>query len=152
MKSIRESLPAEFLAQMQKELGREETLRLLWPLVVGPNLAASTRLVSIRGSRVRIAVPDRTWKRELAGLEKTILDTLHRACGEEFGRAIDLVEDAGLAGCGAASEKAAASVTAAEVPRLALHLPLEGIADGELRRIFGQSAAKYFARSEGARR
>ncbi len=160
MNSLRDSLPEGLLVQMQKELGREETLRLLWPLVVGANLAASTRLVAVRQNRLRIAVPDRTWKRTLGSMETIILAAVHRICGEEVGGAIDWVEDPTLGAARAPHQKSAglsppaappASPASMDLPLdLPFDLPLGGISDAELRRMFRQSAAKYFAR--GARR
>jgi hypothetical protein len=149
---------------MQRELGREETLRRLWPMVVGAKLGASTRLVSIRASRLRIAVPDQTWKRELGGLERSILEAVHRASGEEFARSVELVEDPTLGTAsftgetGETKRKAgeAKSRAVARMPRpellsdVLVGLPLEAIQNGELRRLFEESAAKYLSRAKGA--
>jgi hypothetical protein len=152
MKSLRDSLPDGFLSQMEKHLGREEMLRLLWPLVVGPSLGASTRLVGIRGSRLRIAVPDQTWKRELSALERTVIDAIHRACGGEFVRYIDLVEDLTLAARQPTIDTARRRLPPA-IPRLNSPAPLavDDIADEGLRLAFQQSAQKYFAWQAGTR-
>ena len=161
MKSFREALPDELLARMQQELGPEETLRLLWPMVVGAELAANTRLLSIRQNRLRIAVPDQTWRRTLGAMERAILDAVHRVCGEDVGRAVDLVEDAHLAGPsggnggsrkeGKGSDRAEAGNSSAPLRAEDLsNLPLQEIHDTELQRIFRQSAQKYFARGNGA--
>jgi len=161
MKSLRDALPEGLLAQMQKELGQEETLRLLWPMVVGAELGANTKLVSIRQNRLRIAVPDQTWKRTLISMQQAVLEAVHRVCGEEVGRAIDLVEEASLSGSlagprreavprkgkdGTGKEKSALPLAAAELPEF----PLDEIRDTELRRMFCESAQKYFARREEA--
>jgi hypothetical protein len=135
------------MVQMQKQLGREEMLRLLWPVVVGPALGASTRLVSVRGSRLRIAVPDQNWKRELSALERTVLDAVHRACGEEFARSVDLVEDATLAARQPAEDAAKLRAQRGPVtsaPASGAGLPLDDIADEGLREMFRQSVEKYF--------
>jgi hypothetical protein len=161
MKSFREALPDGLLAQMQQELGQEETLRLLWPMVVGAELAANTRLLSIRQNRLRIAVPDQTWRRTLSAMERAILDAVHRVCGEEVGRAVDLVEDAHLTGPSggnggraknakgsdrAEAGKSAVALRAEDLP----NLPLQEIHDTELQQMFRQSAQKYFTRGNEA--
>ena len=147
MTSLREALPGGLLARMQQELGQEETLRLLWPMVVGANLGASTRLLSMRQNRLRIGVPDQTWGRTLGSLEQAILEAVHRVCGEEVGRSIELVEDPSLASPRPGKEKPTVPLPLAEL-RDVPDLPLGGIRDTELRRMFCQSAQKYFARKE----
>jgi hypothetical protein len=158
MKSLREALPDGFVARMQRELGSEETLRILWPMVVGAELGANTRLLSIRQNRLRIAVPDQTWKRTLLAMEQAVLEAVHRVCGKDVGRAIDLVEDASLTGlrlgkAGKGKEpgqgkagkgKSTAPLRPAGLP----DFPLDGIRDAELQRMFRQSAQKYFARRD----
>ena len=143
MQSLRDSLPEGFLAQMQKELGPEETLRLLWPLVVGANLGASTRLRGIRRNTLRVSVPDQAWKRTLGSMEQIILDAVHRMCGKEVGRAIEFVEDPSLANPSPRKQEFAIQGSPVE-------LPLDEIPDPELRRTFRQSAQKYFAHREKA--
>ena len=156
MKSLRDALPDGLLAQMQRELGQEETLRLLWPMVVGASLAASSRLLSIRQNRLRISVPDPTWKRTLISLEQAVLEAVHRVCGEEVGRAIEVVEDPNLAGPRMEKKRKEKDRTEKGKSTLALpavdlpDFPLDEIRDTGLRRMFRQSAQKYFARKEEA--
>ena len=156
MKSLRDALPDGLLAQMQQELGQEETLRLLWPMVVGAKLGANTRLLSIRQNRLRISVPDQTWRRTLLSLEQAVLEAVHRVCGEEVGRAIDLVEDPNLADpwrgrAGREKDRTGEEKSALRLPAVDLpDFPLDEISDTELQRMFRQSAQKYFARREKA--
>ena len=139
MRSLRDSLPEEFLAQMQKELGREETLRLVWPVIVGSKLGCSTQFLGIRQNTLRVAVPDRTWKNTLRSMENMILEAVHRFCGEDVGRAIEFVES---------PRPVPPSPKKKAVPRPLppSDLPLDAIADPELRQSFDLSARKYFAR------
>ena len=151
MKSLRDALPDGLLSQMQQELGQEETLRLLWPMVVGAKLGANTKLLSIRQNRLRIAVPDQTWRRTLISMEQAVLEAVHRVCGEEVGHAIDLVEDPNLALQGKGKDRTRKEKST--LPDAPVDLPdfqLDDIRDTELRRMFRQSAQKYFARREGA--
>lgn len=147
MTPFRKALPGDLLAQMQQKLGREETLRLLWPMVVGTELGARTRLVSFRQNRLRIAVPDATWKRTLWSLEHTVLEAVGQVLGEDAGRSIELVEDPALSSPRQAKEKPA-TIHPANLP----DLPLDGIRDAEIVRMFQQSAQKYFARTEEGRK
>ena len=140
MKSLRDSLPEDFLGQMQKELGREETLRLLWPVIVGSKLGGSTEFQGIRQNTLRVAVPDQTWKRTLRSMENMILEAVHRFCGEDVGRAIEFVER---------PRPVAPSPKKKSTPRPLppTPFPLDTIADPELRQMFALSARKYFARA-----
>ena len=140
MNSLRDSLPKDFLGRMQKELGREEMLRLVWPLIVGSKLAGSTQFHGIRQNTLRVAVPDQTWKRTLRSMEKLILDAVHRYCGEEVGRAIEFVESPRPV---PPSQKK----SPAPRPLPPSDLSLDAIADPELRRVFDLSARKYFYQS-----
>jgi Dna[CI] antecedent, DciA len=78
MERIREVLPAKLWNTMVRKLGREESLRLLWTSVVGPNLAAQTSLRRLRGRTLVVSVPDLHWTRSLRPLEQLILDSVSR--------------------------------------------------------------------------
>ena len=146
MQSLRDALPSGLLIQMQQKLGQEETLRLLWPMVVGPELGRNTRLLNVRQNRLRIGVPDPTWKRELRSLEQQVLEAVHQVCGDELGSSVELVEDPSLASLRPQKEESGIPPARAE----SMNLPLEGIRDTELQRMFRQSAEKYFARRKEA--
>ena len=139
MNSLRDSLPKDFLGRMQKELGREETLRLVWPMIVGSQLGYSTQFLDIRQNTLRVAVPDQTWKRTLRGMENMILEAVHRVCGDEVGRSVEFVESPQPVPP-SPREKAAPS------PLPPADLPLDAIADPQLRQMFDRYARKYFAR------
>lgn len=140
MNSFRDLLPQTFLVQMQKELGRDEALRLLWPLIVGSKLGGSTEFRGIRQNTLRVAVPDRTWKITLRSMENMILQAVHRFCGEEVGRAIEFVENPSPANSPPKKKVSARPLPPAD-------LPLDAIADPGLRQIFDRSARKYFHQS-----
>ena len=134
---------------MEKELGRDEALRLLWPVIVGSKLASNTRFQGIRHHVLLIAVPDWTWKKNLAPFEKMILEAFCRFCGPEAARTVNFIEDPRL-------------VNARPLPRterlppaqgsVSVDLPLEAIRDPELRESFARSAQKYLGRQEGRSR
>ena len=130
---------------MEKELGREESLRLLWPVIVGSKLGSNTRFQALRHRVLVIAVPDRTWKNNLEPLEKMILDAVCRFCGEEAARMVEFVEDRRLEN--ARPVPRAKRLQPAEVT-VSLDFPLEAIRDPELRESFARSARKYLGRQE----
>ena len=149
MKSLRDSLPDDFLTQMQKELGREEALRLLWPVIVGSKLGSSTQLRSVRQNTLRVAVPDRNWKKTLRSMEKMILEAVHRFCGEEIAQAVEIVEEPRMAN---PQHHTPLKRKTTRRPLSPADLPddchLEAITDLELREMFRRSAQKYFSRKE----
>lgn len=154
MKSLRDSLPEDFLGRMQKELGREETLRLLWPLIVGSKLGANTALQGIRQNTLRVSVPDQTWKKTLGSLEGMILEAVHRYCGEDVGSAIEFVEakrnmDVVSRSVTPQPKKGTPPRPLASADLPLDDFPLDAIPDPELREMFGRSAQKYFARQRG---
>jgi predicted nucleic acid-binding Zn ribbon protein len=50
-----------------------EVLRKLWPSLVGHGLAAATSVTAIQGTRVIVNVPDRVWRKQLAGMKRQLL-------------------------------------------------------------------------------
>jgi predicted nucleic acid-binding Zn ribbon protein len=48
-------------------------LQALWPRLVGDSLAGATSVVGIRGSRILVKVPDRTWEKQLRSIRGRIL-------------------------------------------------------------------------------
>ena len=144
MKSIRESLPANFLKNIEREAGREESLRLLWPVVVGRQLADNTRLKGVRGGRLILGVPDRSWRASLESLEKMILDAVNRFLGEQVFHSIEFFEDPRLALPPQAHRRRRSQPARLPLP---VDLPAaETVADDSLRKLILQSASKYFAR------
>ena len=153
MNSLRELLPNDLLDRMREELGREEMLRLVWPLIVGWELGSSTQLRSVRQNTLLVAVPDRTWKKTLSAMEKMMLEAVHRFCGEEVARTIEFVEEPRMAAPRPNTpRRRTATPRPLAPPALPGDLPDEGplaaIADPELREMFRRSAQKYFAWQE----
>ena len=146
MNSLRDLLPNDLLDRMREELGREEMLRLAWPLIVGSELGSSTQLRSIRQNTLLVAVPDRTWKKTLSSMEKMMLEAVHRFCGEEIARTIEFVEEPRMVTPRANTpQKRTVAPRPLAPPDLPDDCHLEAIADPELREMFRRSAQKYFA-------
>jgi hypothetical protein len=160
MESLRESLAADFLKRIEKELGRENTLRLLWAHVVGPRLAGNTQLKAIHGSTLIVSVPDRSWLNSLVPLEKLILDAVNRLGGERNYDCIEFLEEPRMLPTRKANRAEAGnrasrdpSGRGEEEPRKAqeygstpVEIRTETIADENLRRLFLESARKYFSK------
>ena len=150
MKSFRECLPVDFLRRMERELGREESLRLLWPVVVGQPLAGNTQLKSVRGGMLIVSVPDRTWRGSLGSMEKMILAAVNRFWGEEVCRSIEFREDPRLP-VPLQEPRPGRPRTPREL--LPADLPAaKAITDDELRERILESIRKYFSWQEGIRR
>lgn len=52
-------------------------LQAFWPKLVGNPLAESTSVVEVRGSRIIVRVPDRTWKQQLISLRGWMLNKVN---------------------------------------------------------------------------
>ncbi len=152
MKSFRESLSANFLKNIEREVGREESLRLLWPIVVGRRLADNTRLQGIQNGRLILAVPDRSWRASLGSvdIEKMILDAVNSFLGEPVCHSIEFFEDPRLVPPPQAHRRRRPQPARLPPP---VDLPAaETVADASLRKLILQSASKYFARQKEIRR
>ena len=93
MEPMRVSLAAGLWQRIEKELGRETMLRLLWPHLVGAQLAANTRLMAIRGATLVIAAPDRAWIKTLDSFRQMILNVVNRLPGGSSYDSVEFVED-----------------------------------------------------------
>jgi hypothetical protein len=147
---LRDCLPERLQQRIQKELGRDESLRLLWPALVGRQLANNTRPTGLRNGTLVIIVADRTWERSLGGIEAMIRDAVNRFYGEQACRAIEFrpadVKEGGRMRTLPVSPAPAGIRKGSGLPLL--NLPVEAIADAGLRDKFLHSARKYFAWQE----
>ena len=50
-----------------------QVLQQLWPALVGPQLAGSTTIVAVQGSRVVVNVPDQIWRKQLVRMRRDLL-------------------------------------------------------------------------------
>jgi Dna[CI] antecedent DciA-like protein len=140
MESLRGTLGAGLLQRIEKELGQEATLQLLWPHMVGARLAANTRLKAVRGCALIVAVPDRGWRRSLGSLDGMILEAVNRWAGVRNFNAVELVEDPQMP----LPAKTARPAPRRRLPELDFDITM--ISDPALRDAFASSAKKYFAR------
>lgn len=152
MESLRSPLAAGFLKRIEKELGEEVTLGLLWPQVVGSGLARNTQLKAIRRGTLIVGVPDREWLKSLgslAALDRMILDAVSRL---GTGRTYDAVEFIVEPSMAVAREVANTRPKPSRVENAARKteraLDTTMIEDESLRARFEASARKYFAHKQ----
>jgi len=148
MDSFRASLPPGFLDDMLRSLGRERSLRLLWPLMAGPQLAAHCAPRGIRGRTLLLAVPDRTWGLSLRSFEPMLLEAVNRFLGADVVQSVEYSEDPTLALPGYEPPRTRRKVSWEQAAR---DFHAEGIADASVRGRFLESARKYFAWQEERR-
>ena len=145
MRPIMESLPENLWKTMLKRLGREETLRLLWTTVVGPQLAFQTGLRHLRGRTLVVSVPDPQWSRALHPLEKMILDAVNRFPDSWRADSIEFVVEPAPIGYAVASGRGG-TVAAGKRGVVAAGR----VGDETLLDSFVESEHKYFSRRAGA--
>ncbi|MCZ6485630.1 MAG: DUF721 domain-containing protein [Acidobacteria bacterium] len=77
-----ETLGSVFSDLLRRIASDEETalifLNELWPQIVGKELAFRSCPVALRDKRLRIAVPSKTWKKELMELHPMMIDAVNK--------------------------------------------------------------------------
>ena len=58
-----------------------ELLQKLWPSLVGDQLAAATRIISIHGATVKLEVPDAAWRNQLSRMKGKLLHRINELWG-----------------------------------------------------------------------
>jgi hypothetical protein len=95
MQSVRDALPRKLWKAMEKDLGRDEALRLLWPVIVGRPLAAQTVLQRVvadgRGGTLLVSVPDGECRGPIASLGEMILERVNSFWGRTIAERIEFV-------------------------------------------------------------
>ena len=146
MQAVRDFLPERLRRNMEKALGKQETLRLMWPNIVGGRLASSVQLTQVRGGTLIVSVPDRVWQGSLQELEHLILDAVNRSGHNIHCNAVRFTVAAPSAAMAAGENQAAATPHARAGAGSIPTLPEPATGDSSTREIFARSAAKYFAR------
>ncbi len=77
-----ENLGSVFSDLLRRIASDEETalifLNELWPQIVGKDLAFRSRPLALRNKRLRIAVPSKTWKKELMELHPMMIHAVNK--------------------------------------------------------------------------
>lgn len=81
MKNVREILPDVYRQGADKNSSGQDLALAYWPVVVGETIAERTRPVVLIGKRLVVDVESLAWRRQLAGLSRTIASKLNRAIG-----------------------------------------------------------------------
>lgn len=139
------------MKRIEKELGREATLRLLWPYLVGSQLAANTELKAIRGAMLVVGVPDRGWLNSLQSLKEMILQAVNRV-GSGTYDAIELIEQPHVAALPQMTRPMSPATRRARTASSYASFDASAIADEQLRKMFAESAGKYLAMQSQGRK
>jgi Dna[CI] antecedent DciA-like protein len=155
MLPVRDFLPGEIWKGMQRKLGREEALRLLWPAVVGPKLAAQMQFGRMRGEVLSVSVPDTEVLRGLQPMGRMILEAVNRFRGQSPATSIEFAvasRPSGVPSIPAAPlalarpPKTTARLGQIPAQTISRDIAAGAIADTGLRDLFIRSAQKYFSR------
>lgn len=113
----------------------EQVAAALWKEIVGEHLARRTRPVKISRSKLVVLVPSRAWKRQLGALRGEIVSRLNQVLGTGIAR-VEFRIDSTV-------EQAPRKPPPAPPKRTLtpVDLPLQGIADEELRARIQAAAA-----------
>ncbi|MCY3756595.1 MAG: DUF721 domain-containing protein [Acidobacteria bacterium] len=113
----------------------EQVAAALWNEIVGEHLARRTRPVEISRTRLVVLVPSSSWKRQLRALRGEIASRLNQALGTHITRVAFRIDSA--------VEQAPRTPPPSSPGRTSIpvDLPLEGIADMELRASIQAAAA-----------
>ena len=75
---IRGRLATLGIARKVKEAG----VTVSWPELVGPEIAAHTRVIKLDAGRLFVAVDEPTWRQELTYQKQTIREKINTSLGE----------------------------------------------------------------------
>ena len=122
-------------------------LREVWPVVVGPELAARTEVLGLEGDTLRVRVQGPTWQRALHRLQRDLLIRLRRVTGRLAPRRLGYLQ-------GAVADVRPPEPVATPDPPVpeAVAEAARVIPDPEIRGRFERSAAAYVARFARAER
>lgn len=135
MKPLASLLPDLFRQYAADGHWPEPVAAALWNEIVGEHLARRTRPVEISRSRLVVLVPSSSWKRQLRALREEIVSRLNQALGTNISRVVFRIDST--------VEQAPPTPSPAPPRRTAtpLDLPLQGVADQELRARIQAAAA-----------
>ncbi len=135
MKPLTSLLPDLFRRYAADGHWPEQAAAALWNEIVGEHLARRTRPVEISRSRLVVLVPSSSWKRQLRALRGEIASRLNQALGTDISRVAFRID--------ATVEQAPPTPPPPPPKRTStpVNLPLQGIADRELRARIQAAAA-----------
>ena len=137
MKPLAGLLPDLFRQYAAQGPGPEQVAAALWNEIVGEHLARRTRPVKISRSTLVVLVPSRTWKRQLSSLRSEMVRRLNQVLGIEVKR-VEFRIDSTVE---QAPPEPAPAPPRPKRPSTPVDLPLQGIADEELRARIQAAAA-----------
>jgi hypothetical protein len=120
-------------------------LRAVWPHAVGSELARRTRVLELRGSTLRVAVPDAAWRKVLHGMQATLRSKLRARVGALAPTRLAF-QELPCDDPADARGRPASPIGPSEAPLGEALLAASAIADEEIRARFLHSAARALAR------
>jgi hypothetical protein len=81
---------SKILSQALRQTPADEAPVLVWPLACGATVAERTKALSFADGVLRVEVPDRAWREQLAELASRYLPVLNQYCTSRV-RAIEFV-------------------------------------------------------------
>lgn len=135
MKPLASLLPDLFRQYAADGQWREQAAAALWNEIVGEHLSRRTRPVEISRSKLVVLVPSSSWKRQLRALRGEIVSRLNQVLGTDIARVAFRIDPT--------VEQAPRTPPPASPKRTStpVDLPLQGIADKELRARIQAAAA-----------
>ena len=113
----------------------EQVAAALWKDIVGEHLARRTRPVEISRSRLVVLVPSSSWKRQLSALRGEMVSRLNQALGTGITRVVFRIDSR------VEQEPPTPPSAPPKKTSTPVDLPLQGIADKELRARIQAAAA-----------
>lgn len=154
MEALFRALPALLEALPDNEIVREAVVFAAWRKIAGEQLGAHTYPVGFGENRLTVAVPDRSWKKNLASLSSQMIFKINALLGSAVVTYIEFVIDADkLEGIREQTPRAAQNIyesendSFAEIPPELLR-SANVISDEKLRREFLRAAGNCLARKE----
>ncbi len=150
MKALHQLFPDLLRKQPQKQLPLEEVVRAAWAQLVGPHIAARSRVFRLYKQTLIVHVSDRNWQKQLHRMERRLLARVQAMLGASYITGMDFRVDPALAllpvAVAAASDPPRKGPARQNAPALEADAELEesarAIADPEMRELFLRASRK----------
>ena len=150
MQDIFSALPALLIEHADNEDVRRTVIFAVWKKIAGESLAGHAVPVALDGNALTIAVADRNWQRNLAGLSKEMIFKMNFIFGKPHVKFIEFVIDAGRLEPVKPSPVGRAALESEALDQIGepLRKAADSIQNDDLRRKFLLAAGSCLAREE----
>ncbi len=152
MKALHQLFPDLLRKQPQKQFPFDEVVRVAWAQLVGPHIAARSRVFRLYKQTLIVHVSDRNWQKQLHRMERRLLARVQAMLGASYITAMDFRVDPALAllplpaAVAAAADPPRKGPARQNAPALEADAELEesarAIADPEMRDLFLRASRK----------